>query len=646
MIKEMEYMETDATYEVVDGKARKQLQSISDSVSEVSDKLSKKLTGSLKVNRIARYLTNIGSSTTDVYCNAQGLCETETHYIVALMPNTSAQNGKSNKVKLLKINKGSMNIDSETVVDGLGHANSLGYYNGKIYVCVNSSYSGGVLQQDNTIKILNASNFSLAETWTPAVSHRVQSIDFNNNKIWVGGQNQCSEFTLEKTFVKTYTLSEINNLENNTDFDGAGTYQTIKHFNNMFLMVRFYPNCIIVFDDKTLKPCGQLALPVCYNDMYPVGELEDISIDEDGNIITLSTGQLNPTGTKVQVSLGQSNIYTNNYAGYTLGSKWTIGEPMTLYVDANFKSNPLANGSKTKPFGEIQEAVNCIMKSPNGNGYTISVGAGNYDNVVIENIANAITLTSETGVTYTVNDISVRSGFLRVYNANVTGNTTFKQPSTGNLIECENATVYISNSTVGSSAKKFENGIEVKSGGVVNGQGVTFNNLTNACKVVNSSCFINAPVFNSCTYHYQAENNSIVECGDNTTEYINPASEQVGNPVKPWRLIKDGMNMYTVGTQAIDTKGNYFRYFAVEISALNNTGTEIHIIKNNVASRISSVACSTQNLFIGHLNLTVNSTQIQIHNNYKWQQAKDGTITTSNAPDDTFSKIKSIYGIK
>ena len=341
-------------------------------VSQLEEKANYNTNESISVTRVCRFINNGSNSG---YSNPQGFCYDGTNYYCAYREYNGT--GTTDTVKIIKYDSSFSEILS--VTGDYGHANSLHYVDGYIYVCdiIDKIYK------------LNADTLTLIETIT--IPYGVSAISYYDNNFYLlsnGYIRKTQDFT---TFTNiAYTLP-----------DNPGVSQGMEVSDGYIYMLRTSPNVILQYD-LTGKLIYIFKLPLYADNVFKIGEVEDLTIID--NDIYFNANMVDEYNTREINSIYYTNLKTNvsgiSYQNFMEFNKISSG--YNIYVDnTNTNKNPL--GTKSNPFPTLYEALSVVSS-----GYVYNCRIyikntvtnldeniyfkGTFNNVIIEALGDSCTI--------------------------------------------------------------------------------------------------------------------------------------------------------------------------------------------------------------------------------------------------------------
>lgn len=241
-----------------------------------------------------------------------------------------------------------------------GHGNSCCIYNDTLVVCATFTGLNSSPQNSNVIYVLNASTLTLIQTVNVEIETgegiSIVSKDTTNNKLYVGGWTHMYELNNSFRVISSTRQNAFSGITNQTP-QGGCVYDG-------YLYALFSPNNLVCVwklgspDVRTVFGLGQVA-----NEMWSVGELEDMNVIEDCVYVSSAVA----VGPSSEYEMCQVFCLLNgtpqgkNKASLPIPHTGSPAFYGTLYVDNNLEDtwkNP--DGTQNKPFYSLMEAVDVI----------------------------------------------------------------------------------------------------------------------------------------------------------------------------------------------------------------------------------------------------------------------------------------------
>lgn len=298
-----------------------------------------KLGGGITVNKQGRYAHRLyvyGSDrrdSTSYPTGMEGFCKVGNSYVMCF------KSSNDSVAEIIVLNDNFEIVRRSGYFTNLGHANSMCYYNGLLYIAT----------LDNRLVTVNYSNLTFNAEYTYDSDVHAVAYDAKLKRVvW-------SDYTAVYDLAGA-SICSINGLNINTA-QGMGAY------NDFYYMLQSANNTLLKFDNT-----GDLieVIPINAGDLWD-GELQDIDIDADQIVY------LNGSTRYTRYQYNFSSVYAGKLDGTTaeIDPVFTnlAGRMRTVYVDKNnYQGNP--NGSADKPFNYIEEALLFIVSQPRFYGTT------------------------------------------------------------------------------------------------------------------------------------------------------------------------------------------------------------------------------------------------------------------------------------
>ena len=316
----------------------------------------------------------------------QGFCEINDN-IVACFYNSSKLN---NYTRISEIDPTSGNIIRSNYLE-LNHGNSITYdeTNGLMYVASNSKFEDGSLVPENSIKVVQYSNFQLVKTINISNlpnDRRIRNVYFDNDSqtLYAGDNYHVFEIDVENELItNTISLDVVSDNVNNTN-------QTIKLWRNMFVGVFFG---FIAFWDKS----GSLIRTIQLNQIQggtKIGEVEDFYIEENGDVILGFSKKIANDRKQRLSTFYISNFWKDNQAQFIPYIAKNDDRPTVVYVN-NTSTETIEDGTSRYPFKDLQTAVG-IAKNTQDH-LSIHILGDSYEYISIDGI-NALDISFDENV--------------------------------------------------------------------------------------------------------------------------------------------------------------------------------------------------------------------------------------------------------
>lgn len=359
------------TYDIKDELARDEITIINEKIENI---LHGELTGSLCGRTYNNYIPGVSSesSSAPALGYMQGMTTTSATIIIAVRP-AGAYEDTSNLVCLLEINKGTSQITRKKYLTGY-HANALAYNpdENELYIAANSSVNGsGGTTPNNNIIVLDYTSWNIKQTVVPPTSitntHRVRSVSYDkaSKTIMLGDESTCFLMSNWQTVAKTIEL----NMSDTIEIPATTNVQTLKHFNGLIYQSRMNPSGICVYDMDGNLVRNYFDLQIVDN--IATGELEDVSIEENGDIFfnTTQVIRYNQQIFTFDYAIFKSNIYSGGFRRQPYQTQ--KGNYLQAYVDVN--STALQLGTNDQPFGTPNQGLLMANSIPMDCGIRLNI---------------------------------------------------------------------------------------------------------------------------------------------------------------------------------------------------------------------------------------------------------------------------------
>ena len=356
--------------------------SIAEQLEICKDNINKDRQNYFTLNRIyRRFLKNgkyIDNDNNLYYATLQGATYIDNNKVLIACMGSNGEATTNNLVKLIEINIKTNEIIRESILQ-LNHCNSLAYdkANQILYAVSGSKYVEGVLSADYTLYKINYKNLNIITS--KSFNEHISSVayDNENQKLIVGYTKlQFYELNNNLEIVNTYNIEKPDYIEN------AGI-QSIELHNNKLYCLTIKPDTIIVYDLETNSTSKIYSIPKYSNGgSFYIGEVEDLTYIGNNKFLMFSSNLTTYYSQDYQFNIFEFNLDTNvlDNNTYLAERSYLANNITSVFVNANSTSiNP--DGSSSKPFKEIYEAIS-FLNGPRfyGNG-RIYVANGTYKNI-------------------------------------------------------------------------------------------------------------------------------------------------------------------------------------------------------------------------------------------------------------------------
>lgn len=139
---------------------------------------------------------------------------------------------------------------------------------------------------------------------------------------------------------------------------------------DFYFIATFIPNQLLVISRNNNKLFWKYEIPNIIENGHPIGEIESIDCDDEGNLWVFTGMPLaGPAFSQEDITQVFYTNLKNNGGGYytTLSDIYRSQKALELYVDpTKYKEAVNPNGTKENPFTRIQEAINFATHSDYG----------------------------------------------------------------------------------------------------------------------------------------------------------------------------------------------------------------------------------------------------------------------------------------
>lgn len=326
------------SYDIKDEPARDLLENINDLV----------LTDSFTMRLVANYINS------DEYPTIQGACYYNDKIYAAF---SQPDNTTSCKIKI--INPETFAEEKSLVING-GHPNSLCVVEDIIYI-------GDT--QNNRIITINPDTLTINEIYE--VSYMPIGICYNGENLSVVGQGSIL-YTVDPG--DPSDIIEQRELE--THYEHGANQLDIECAEDLYVMCTSAPSTIYIYNNN-FELMRVLDIPERYPN-FSLMETENIMYLGENNWMIGINNYLSPYSSKRETAWITTNFYIGEpdndqqqiYQGYSPNRK------VSIYIDINY-TGTYSDGSQTRPFKELQQAVNNINRE--AALYLLYTKAGTYD---------------------------------------------------------------------------------------------------------------------------------------------------------------------------------------------------------------------------------------------------------------------------
>lgn len=569
------------TYDIKDELARDEITIINEKIENI---LHGELTGSLCGRTFNNYIPGVSSesSSAPALGYMQGMTTTPATIIIAVRP-VGAYEDTSNLVCLLEINKGTSQVTRKKYLTGY-HANAIAYNpdENELYIAANSSVSGtGETTPNNNIIVLDYTSWNIKQTVVPPTSitntHRVRSVSYDkvSKTIMLGDESTCFLMSNWQTVAKTIEL----NMSDTLEIPATTNVQTLKHFNGLIYQSRMSPSGICVYDMDGNLVRNYFDLQIVDN--IATGELEDVSIEENGDIFfnTTQVIRYNQQIFTFDYAIFKSNIYSGGFRRQPYQTQ--KGNYLQAFVDVN--STALQLGTNDQPFGTPNQGLLMANSIPMDCGIRLNIkSTGDYG--WFGGVFGNQPIHLDGNNKCTLHALLALAANLIVETTTITA-TPFCNINTAanpaNIYIAQSASVEFRNCVLNSGSTMQNNAMLIANSKVyVNG--TTISGFTNAFRLqanANLRVYNNTLTSNSYNYYCNVEDCAVYDSTAETWNKCNPAGylpDETSTTIKNVGFVQSGltvtvknpkavvnkMRMFTVAWQYQDTKKHYFTFLS------------------------------------------------------------------------------------
>lgn len=361
---------------------------------------------SLELSRVFRQIYISGKHnayynpvTANLAYYAQGACsyiENGNKYYVNICPHYMNNQDNTAEIRVYNLN-GALLRYADVIT---GHSNSITYRDGYYYV-VEATRSG------------NPSNYIHKIDANTLVTVATKYLSYGGSDI-IGRAISCYN---EQLYVTDFTNIYAYDFDTNTltfAYQIPSTYrrwgQTHLGCQNFTIDANYYyllyikPNTIVKINRTTNEPTYIYNLNDISKDFYRLGELQSISIYDNGIMDLFTSIDLEPAAFAQHsvFNVFTTNIYTNVVSGYD--DLQTSAKYTTLNVDNRGTEHKNPDGSADRPFYYIQEAINYACDCGLFTNYTIQIASINgFTSATVICTNKTITIAPASSMTTNVN---------------------------------------------------------------------------------------------------------------------------------------------------------------------------------------------------------------------------------------------------
>lgn len=615
-----------------------------------------------------RIYTNLLYPDEEVYYNLQGFTRVGDNNAVYLLRNTT--NHSLNQCKLVEISLSTGNTLREVQGLILNHGNALAYNADKniLYCAGNSKYdSDGNLISDNTLFEIDYNTFMISKTTDmselyPDTRVRTVSYDNKNKNLMIGGTNIYYIINEDDySNIKKIELDLTNTQGTHWQSSNSATFQTTKLYDNKMFALMQYPNAIAIFSTNG-SLIRYLLLPKFIDEMFYIGEPEDLDIDTYGNIYFTSTVALGTNNIYTEISIHKTNYRTNLNGGSYRNQKARATNTNTIYISTN--AGNYQNGTQEYPLKEIQQGINVMQGIQPHEGGQISVAEGEYKEISMQNYTVPISITAQSNANVKINNvICIRSNNVYINGCDVINwqqktidpgyliyNTTISRLRLNNVMICsgvngcddDDITTSFDGIYNANESELFLNSSVIRNvnRGIVSINSRVYSLDTNFMNVNG----VNYSLNNTMAYVSQ-EDRASVESGKITMNNISAFQNFTTIPLltnQTWRAIENrNVNL-----------ASHFSHFIIKWYPTGQINYPVESIIGNSERNFMSftVPISSENIiYTSYISLTRNGNSFSMNSiGYSETNTSTNVTTyhTSSAIDSNYPYINAIYGMK
>ncbi|MCI8359720.1 MAG: hypothetical protein HFE86_00090 [Clostridiales bacterium] len=321
--------------------------------------MSNQIVSSLTMNQIGRTFHTSKDSTFNgvFYGHAQGMCYADGYIVYGRTPYAG---GDQSNCVIRKINASTGAKTAEKSFP-FYHCNSMTYDRSKnmLYVCPMLTSSGA---ESKALERINYSSFTSAGSKTLLYTFYACAFDNASNTLYTlrdsGNQLVADVYDTNYTHQRTITLQVPEGFDDKAI--RCQSRQSFEVYDGRLYVLNAYPNTINVYD-LSGKNVQNHTLPARADDLYTVGECEDIASLGDGRFYIASYYIVNTAPTPV-CATGFYEINAERNApglrAVSIMESPTAQENFNFYVD-NSKTVFNPDGTLERPFQYIEEAMAC-----------------------------------------------------------------------------------------------------------------------------------------------------------------------------------------------------------------------------------------------------------------------------------------------
>ena len=331
-------------------------------INNVLNKINDSLVCNIDYRDCTEFINGVVDESSPIKGYLQGFTTTPTSYIVAIQTGGNYEN-KTNMIYLEEISKSTKQILKSAYLE-LFHANAIAYnhQNKEIYVATLYKRNADNTTTDtNNIIIVDYNNFTIKETISLPTEitnvSRISSVSYDNKNNVLAISDDTNVYIMENwnTILRHIQLNYNYTAPNINPITNTFTTQNIILYDNKIYSIRAFPSAIVVFDlnGNVLNNYYQFNIDI----PLKIGELESISIEDDGTLYLASVQQAVSNNNNCMLydrTIFKTNLKYNGYKNYR--ESQILSNRITFYVNCDTTNNIQA-GSESLPFKSIQQAI-------------------------------------------------------------------------------------------------------------------------------------------------------------------------------------------------------------------------------------------------------------------------------------------------
>lgn len=364
--------------------------------------MSNQIVSNVTMNRAGRIFHSSSDSTVNgvFYGHVQGMCYVDGHIIYGRIP-YAGNNQATCVIRKVNAVSGAKEVEKSF---SFYHCNSMTYDRSKnmVYVCPMVNGSGNNV---NTLERINYGAFTSAGSKTLSYAFYACAFDNASNTLYTlrgsGNNLLVDAYDTNYAHQRTITLQVPEGFDTNAIAPQAR--QSFEVYDGRFYVLNAYPNTINVYDLNGTN-VQNYTLPARSNDLYTVGECEDIAAMGDGRFYLASYYIVNTAQIPVcAVGFHEINVEKNvsDLRSVSIMESPTASDNFAFFID-NSRSVFNPDGTSDRPFQYIEEAMECCFSDTIPKAH-ITLCNASYPGVRLYSVAKNIVIQAKDGVVPTIN---------------------------------------------------------------------------------------------------------------------------------------------------------------------------------------------------------------------------------------------------